>query len=83
LVQIEQTTEAWWWLENFNGTVCAGLLNVVGPASSKRTQRFASAAARRPAMTHAAVPHVTIRHPQFSGREMRRFEGRLKIAHRL
>src|SRR6266702_4541518 len=46
------------WLKKFSGCVWAGSLYVVGPASSKRTRRFASAAARRLAMTHAAVPPV-------------------------
>ena len=45
------------------GSVCAGLLYVVGPTSSKRIRRFASAAARRPATTHAAVPPVTFGRP--------------------
>ena len=41
------------------GPVCAGLLYVVGPASTERIRRIASAVARRPAMTHAAVLPVT------------------------
>ena len=39
------------WFKKFTSSVCVGLLFrfVVGPASSKRIRRFASAAARRPA----------------------------------
>ena len=47
-------------LMKFKGTVCAGLLYVEGPASSKRTRRLASASVRRLATTHAAVPPVKV-----------------------
>ena len=46
------------WFGKLMGRVCARSLYVVGPASSKRIRRFLSAAARRPAMTQAAVPPV-------------------------
>jgi hypothetical protein len=69
-------------LKKFKGTVCAGLLYVEGPASSKRTRRLASASARRLATTHAAVPPVTAAGcPCFQLK--RGMSRRLRMAHRL